>query len=210
MSGDTLMLVLTAIAAVGGITGALLLGFAWLDRPVRVWGVRTERPMITEINQFPGGFDESIRPAKPTERHEATFFVRPEGTADVFDVRIRLAGLRLMKAPEGLSATRMTPGVSPPLEVRTVVPDHGESAAFLEIHWLQLRPHRHHAQRLNVHTEQVELWRWKWRSLRRRGRRLMRTDGRWVARLNDGCQPIPETDPSIGTPTVAMQSAPAE
>jgi hypothetical protein len=175
------MLVLTAIAAVGGITGLALLIWAWIDRPHYGWGVRIARRLAIADFSNPG--HGKVRQLSIGDGHEATVKVRAESTAVAYDVTLRLHGCTLKEAPDGLWSTRMEAG-SDPIEVEVWIPPAGgrTEGVFLDIIWNQLRPRRKRGYRVDLVGNEERWWRWRWRSLRVRNWTLRRTRGHWSPR----------------------------
>jgi hypothetical protein len=188
---DALLLTLTAIAAVGGVTGVWLLILAWIDRPQHMWGIAFVRELIVEE---PRGRVLVTRQKSLHERHKLTVIVSAIGSRSAFDVTFRVHGCSVIGSVQLKGRTQMTPAAEP-VELEISIPDGEGEPALLEILWLQHRPHRHRGQRIDLRTGKTNsYWRWSWLSLRFRGwRRLSRTNGRWIERKARDCPEIPDT-----------------
>jgi hypothetical protein len=187
---------LTAVAAVGGVTGVWLLILAWVDRPHHGWGVRVSQRRGGDAVEFheDGRVTMPQPPESVTDRHVCTVSVNAQGTAVAYGVQVRLVGCSLLDAPRGTEVSRMTAD-SDPIELTVDVPE-GRSPALVEVIWIQFRPRRRMGQRVDLRRIEGPdwHWRWQWRSLRLRGRHLARTKGNWIEHRSPRRPEIPETD----------------
>lgn len=161
---DLLLLILTGIAALGGVTGLWLLALALMDRPRCEWGATPQRDL----------FDERDIP----NPHNLTLILSAIGTRPAYNVEFRARGCSLVGRERRFTRALMAAGSEPvalPLRLPAVGPH-----AYMEVLWIQLRPWRRRGMRINLRTMEFADWRWQWRSIRRRGWRLCRTDGKWV------------------------------
>jgi hypothetical protein len=189
MSVGTLLLILTAMAAVGGVTGVWLLILAWIDRPQHVWGMSFSRDLLEDVRKA-----DSIVTRQKTvdDRHKLTVGVSLIGARMAYDVKFRAHGCSVTGSTRFRGRAHMMPGAEP-IQMDVWMPEATGQRALLEVLWLQHRPHRHLGQRIDLRTTDMDDWRWYWRSLRFRGRRLVRTEGRWVERGQRDCPTIPDT-----------------
>ena len=196
---DNWIVVLTGVAAVGGITGTWLLIWAWADRPHHGWGVRVERRQDKDSIKLreDGTATLSPPPENVTGAHVCAVWIEAQGTAVAYGVQVRLVGCALIEAARGTDVSRMTAD-SEPITLTVDVPE-GESRALVEVIWIQFRPRRRMGQRVDLRRIDGPdwHWRWHWRSLRLRGHRPVRTRGTWVEHRPPRRPEIPVADPPV-------------
>jgi len=95
---DQWLLLPTAVAALGGVTGVWLVVLAWIDRPQDGWNIHTERDRFRQVYRDDGSQD--VVPVDPDEGQKVTLAIKPVGTARMHSVEIGFTGCGVLNASE--------------------------------------------------------------------------------------------------------------
>lgn len=167
---ETAILVATLIfAAVAAVAAVFAARWEWLDRPQHAWRYRRRYQNLDQTGRV------SIQ-------------VLVEGTALFHNVLAGTYGPGVTASDGWKRENAMVRG-SDPIELSATILPPEKGDAWVEVRWITFRPSRQYGERVNLHTNEFQEWKWRWPSLRVRPRpgepwwKAMphRTSGGWKA-----------------------------